>query len=495
MISIDITDTQIKLIEAAIVAGKVSVKKAAKRDLTPGCIENGSISDMHLVAGEITDILVTEKISSREAIICINSGMILYREIEIPKPKAGAETLVVENLIQSEMQLGNEYNITYSISGEVATEQGPKLKVVAAACPQKIIDIYLELSRQVGLKAKLIMVSNTCITRLVRASVAYKTLSPLLLLQIDKTFININLYDRGQVIFSRQTKIDATDYESGSDYINLAIFDNLFRTMHLLEQNEMGGQIKECYYFGHVGKEEALHATIKQLNLTAKELDFPSDLVRSRRSFEFREFANVIGSLLKVDIKNENINLLDTRAKKIKSLNMRFGLVALFAAGICAVLVFCVWLAVNLMVSSKETSLRNYQRIFDGLRYDEMNTYIREVETAISNLDRYADAVDLTGALFDFQPKMSRQIADKLVDVFFPGMAITGNFSVSGYTLSVNFFAADPTHPHQYADRLTEAGYFEDVKFTGYNTGTHNGEDGWTFNLSMRIKGGNIFES
>jgi type IV pilus assembly protein PilM len=131
-------------------------------------IENGSILDMHMVAGEITDILVTERISNRETIICINSGMILYREIEIPKPKAGTETLVVETIIQNEMQLGNEYNITYSISGEVATEEGSKLKVVAAACPQKIIDIYLELARQVGLKARLVMVSNTCITRLVR---------------------------------------------------------------------------------------------------------------------------------------------------------------------------------------------------------------------------------------------------------------------------------------------------------------------------------------
>jgi hypothetical protein len=36
MISIDITDSQIKLIEAKLVANKVSVKKAAKRDLVPG---------------------------------------------------------------------------------------------------------------------------------------------------------------------------------------------------------------------------------------------------------------------------------------------------------------------------------------------------------------------------------------------------------------------------------------------------------------------------
>jgi type IV pilus assembly protein PilM len=495
MISIDITDTQIKLIEAALVGGKVSVKKAAKRDLSPGCIENGSIIDMHLVAGEITDILVTEKISNRETIICVNSGMILYREIEIPKPKAGTETLVIETMVQNEMQLGNEYNVTYSISGEVATEEGPKLKVVAAACPQRIIDIYLELARQVGLKAKLVVVSNTCITRLVRSSDTYKKISPFLLLQIDRNFININLYDRGRVVFSRQTKIEASDYEAGSDYINLAIFDNLFRTMHLLEQHELSGQIKDCYYFGDVKNPEALAATMKQLDLKARELEFPADLVRSKRNFEFLEYANVLGSLLKVDVKTENINLLDTRSKRIKSSNMRFGLVALTAAGVCLAAVLVTWLIITLIVNGKENTLAQKTREFELLRYDEMNSYVNEIRTAINNMDRYSNAVDNAASLFDFQPKMSRQIAEKLTEEFLDGMEIIGSFNVSGYNLSVMFFTPDDTHPAAYTEALIESGYFEDIKIYGYSAREHDGRDGFSFQIAMRIKGGNIFES
>jgi len=496
MISIDITDTQIKLIEAAIVAGKVSVKKAAKRELAPGYIENGTILDMHMVAGEITDILVTEKISNREAIMCINSGMILYREIQIPKPKSGTETLVIETIIQNEMQLGNEYNITYSISGEVSTEEGPKLKVIAAACPQKIIDIYLELSRQVGLKAKLVMVSNTCITRLVRSSVTYRKISPLLLLQVDRNFININLYDRGQVIFSRQTKIDATDYEAGSDYINLAIFDNMFRTMHLLEQNELSGSIKDCYYFGDIHNKDALHATIKQLNLVAHELDFPSDLVRSRRTFEFREYANVIGSLLKVDVKNENINLLDTRAKRVKSINMRFGGVALFAAVSCAALVGAAWLAISLIVGNMENTLQRHNNEYERLRFDDMTAYLNQMNFVVANLSEYADQVDMAANLFAFQPKMTREISQRLENDFFPGMSILGSFEVSNYTLSVVFYCRDRTHPADYTERLIESGYFEDVRFYGYEAfpGDDERDEGFTFGLAMRIKGGNIFE-
>ncbi|MDR2532540.1 MAG: pilus assembly protein PilM [Oscillospiraceae bacterium] len=497
MISIDITDTQIKLLEATV-AAKISVKKAIMRDLPVGCIENGRILDMHIVAGEITDILVTEKISDREAIMCINSGMILYKEIEIPKPKSGSENFVVESIIQNEMSLGDEYNITYSISEEIVTDEGPKLKVIAAACPQNMIDIYLELSRQIGLKTKLVMVSNTCITRLVRKSSVYKNFSPLLLLQIDKNFISINLYNKGAVVFSRHTKIDASDYENSPDYINLAVFDNLFRTMHLLDQNELSGEIKEIQYFGAIKDEKALHATIKQLNLEAREFEYPSDIVKSKRNYNFIEFANVIGSLIKVDVKTENINLLNTKEKRIKTLNMRFSLVALLFAAVCAVIVLGVWATLTFITGGKERTLENLESEFLTLRYSETLASVNEKEDAIQKFGNYSDAVDTAKVLFDFQPKMTRNIAERLVAVMepFDGLEIFGPFTVTGYTTTVNFICTDDAHPAAFTEALIENGYFQNITFYGYTrVSIEETEDEFLlFTLGMRVKGGNILE-
>jgi type IV pilus assembly protein PilM len=497
MISIDITDTQIKLLEATITA-KISVKKAIIRDLPVGMIENGRILDMHIVAGEITDILVTEKITDREAIICINSGMILYKEIEIPKPKAGSEAYVVETIIQNEMSLGDEYNITYSISEEIVTDEGPKLKVIAAACPQNMIDIYLELSRQVGLKTKLVMVSNTCITRLVRKSTVYKAFSPLLLLQVDKNFININLYNNGAVVFSRHTKIDASDYENSPDYINLAIFDNLFRTMHLLDQHELSGELKEIQFFGAIKDEKALHATIKQLNLTAREFEYPSDLVKSKRNFEFLEFAGVIGSLLKVDEKTENINLLNTKEKRIKTLNMRFSLITLFCAVACAVIVLGVWATMGIIRSGKQKTLDELETQFISLRYAETQAEVNEKEAAIKNFDDYSNSVDSAKVLFDLQPKMTRNIVERLTEVMedFEGLEIIESFGVSAYTLTVEFICTDETQPAAFTEALIEAGYFENIVFYGYTrVEESDGSDEFiTFPLGLRLKGGNILE-
>ena len=508
MISIDITDTQIKLLEASL-AAKIAVKKAVIRDLPSGVIENGRILDMHVVAGEITDILHSEKITDREAIICINSGMILYREIEIPKPKSGSENFVVETIIQNEMSLGDEYNITYSISEEILTEEGPKLKVIAAACPQSMIDIYLQLSRQVGLKTKLVVVSNSCITRLVRKSSVYRAFSPLLLLQIDKNFISIHLYNKGAVVFSRHTKIDASDYENSPDYVNLAIFDNLFRTMHLLEQTGMGAEIKEIQYFGTIKDDRALHATIKQLNLEAREFEYPSDLVKSKRNFEFLEFAGVIGSLIKVDEKTENINLLNTKEKRIRSLNIRFSLIALIAAVVCAIAVGTAWGILQFMKSGKEKDLTALEQRYIALDYEGMQSRVKALEEAITKLDSYANAVDTAKALFEFQPKMTGDIAARIDRVIkngnngraFEGLFIMGSFPVDRYNLKVEFRCSDETHPWAFTQALVADGYFDEVLFYGYKRDDIIDEDGrqdpeisFTFELNMKVKGGNTLE-
>ncbi|MCL2108947.1 MAG: pilus assembly protein PilM [Oscillospiraceae bacterium] len=498
MLAIDITDNQIKLVEASVTA-KISVKSSAARDLPSGCIENGRIVDMHIVAGEITDILVTEKIKEREATICINSGMILYKEIEIPKPKAGSEAYVIESIIQQEMNLGDEYNITYIVTTEVDTEDGPKLKVIAAACPQRIIDIYLELGRQVGLKTKLVVVSNGCITRLVRTSSAYKGITPMLLMQIDRSFININLYDKGEMVFSRYTKIDASDYEHSADYVNLAVFDNIFRTMHLVEQHrpDLAGQIKEIHYFGEIKDEKGLQKALQQNDIEGKELEFPADLVRSKRNFEFVEYANVIGALLKVDPKVENLNLLHTKEGRVKTLNMQFGLVVLIMMAIALVAVLGTWGTMQYIESLKKRELADLTQRHENMQVAEVQEYVNQIETSIEHYRNYSDAVDTARVLYNFMPEMSAQILDKLEEELLPGMFIIDAFEVDEYVLSVDFFCEDDTHPATYAEILEERGYFEDVRTYGYVNTEEDDEDlpvGYTFNITMRVKGGNRFE-
>jgi hypothetical protein len=73
-----------------------------------------------------------------------------------------------------------------------------------------------------------------------------------------------------------------------------------------------------------------------------------------------------------------------------------------------------------------------------------------------------------------------------------PGMEMTGSFTVGGYSLAMSFTCRDDRHPVEFVYKLQDAGYFEDIQTFGYQ----RDDDGTiTFSLTMRIKGGNIFES
>ena len=64
MLSIDITDRQIKLVRGVHSGSKIRVQDADMRELSLGMVSNGYITDVPMVAAEINDIIKTKDIKS-----------------------------------------------------------------------------------------------------------------------------------------------------------------------------------------------------------------------------------------------------------------------------------------------------------------------------------------------------------------------------------------------------------------------------------------------
>ena len=144
MLSIDITDKQVKLVRGTLSGNKIRVLEVETRDLTIGSVSNGYITDIPMVAGEITDIIATKNIKEKEAIVCINSGSILYKDLVVPKPKKISNSAAIEAMILNTMGITKEYNISYSIVGETKDENdAPMLQILATACPQRLSLIHI----------------------------------------------------------------------------------------------------------------------------------------------------------------------------------------------------------------------------------------------------------------------------------------------------------------------------------------------------------------
>lgn len=65
MLSIDITDRQIKLVRGTSQGSKIKIDEVDFREIEKGLVSNGYIADVPLVAAEIIDMINTRAIKER----------------------------------------------------------------------------------------------------------------------------------------------------------------------------------------------------------------------------------------------------------------------------------------------------------------------------------------------------------------------------------------------------------------------------------------------
>lgn len=228
----------------------------------------------------------TRAIKEKDTIVSISSSSILYKELMLPKPRKLSNTAAIEAMIGSNMGISGDYNISYTIVGETVDEnKNPLIKVLATACPQRLVDGYVKLFTHMGLSLKAVNISNNAISRLIQNTPKMSAYMPLLLVQIDKEFLNINLYEDNVLSFSRYFKIDPLIIINAEDYVNQAIYDNLFRMFQFFQSRKDMKPIKEMMFYGEIDDFIALTTPYRASMFQCHILSAPTTIA-SRADFE-----------------------------------------------------------------------------------------------------------------------------------------------------------------------------------------------------------------
>ncbi len=522
MLSIDITDRQIKLVRGAAQGSKIKIDEVDFREIEAGLVSNGYIADVPLVAAEIIDMINTRGIKEKDTIVSISSSSILYKELMLPKPKKLSNTAAIEAMIGSNMGISSEYNISYTIVGETKDEnQNPLIKVLATACPQRLVAGYSKLFTHIGLSLKAVNISNNSISRLIQNTPKMSNYMPLLLVQIDKEFLNINLYEDNVLSFSRYFKIDASDYNNAPDYVNQAVYDNLFRMFQFFQSRKDMKPIKEMMFYGEIPDFIALTNAVSSFNVPCHILSTPTN-VASRADFEFTKFANAIGALYKVDKELEHINLLDTTAaKESKGLNTFFiGIGAAAALSVAAL--FGANLVIGMINDGIKADIDKVKAQINDAEFQARLNELSRKEGVLANFKSYKDSIANAEIIFNYMPKGTTDVYKMLREPFtaneegveqitksdikekLEGMKLVDTVSVNEYYVTAVFTCPSEEQPSQYVRALIDQGYFENITYSGYvveykddktsgaNTNTSDkGEKKVKFELSMMLKAGN----
>lgn len=312
MLSFDITDRNIRVVKGVESNSKIKISSAATLNLEEGLIVNGHVKDVPNVATLINGVLKRNRMPDKEAIVSLSSNLTIFKELTVPRVKPQDMQKQVKAQMQAELNLDDTFSVTYVIVGDADSDGGePKVKVLATACPYEIVNSYREVFKLLGISLRSVMVGCNCITKVLLADTKIRAKMPLLAVQIDSNFISINLYEQGQLSFSRFASIDPDDYGGTADYVFEAVNENIFRMLQFHRSRNTGEIIENVIFYGDTHEFVRLTDELEKLDLNTSCINVPPQ-IHGHESLEFSLYANAIGAMFKRNRETEKINLLET---------------------------------------------------------------------------------------------------------------------------------------------------------------------------------------
>ena len=193
-----------KYIKMALVkqSRKPVVLKTLLFDTPEDSVADGELRNIEAVASKIRTLIKENKINASELCISLSSPNAVIRDVKLPILKAAEIGPAVEfELSQSFPGILQ----THSISSKVYSASNMPVEGIAAFCPNKILDGYVELTRQIGIPLKVIDINANTIVKafsnFVPADQGYETL---MIVDVGYTTSQVNLISAGKLLLSRQ---------------------------------------------------------------------------------------------------------------------------------------------------------------------------------------------------------------------------------------------------------------------------------------------------
>ena len=311
MLSFDITDRSIKIISGHENGGKIKINQSASIDLVEGIIENGMVRDVPNLASKINEALKANKMSDKIAVISISSNSIIFKEMHVLKAKSAQFKTMVQNQFMQMINVSEEHAVSFTVVGDDDAEPGKErtTKVLATSCQRSIVNSFKKVFAMLGIALKDVEVSCNCINKIVMSDKYMMSRMPFLLVQIDPTFININIYEDGQLSFSRFASISPDNYDDREDYVFHAVNENIFRILQF-QRSRSDHQITNVVFYGDTSLYIRLTNSLEEIGLTASLLRV-SDNISGYERLEFALYANAIGAMFKNKKEGDSTNLLD----------------------------------------------------------------------------------------------------------------------------------------------------------------------------------------
>ena len=495
MLSFDITDRNVRVVKGVESNGKIKISSAATLNLEEGLIVNGHVRDVPNVATLINGVLKRNKMPDKEAIVSISSNLTIFKEMTVARVKGVDLQKTVKQQVQAELNLDDSFIVG---DAEEKSDTGePMVKILATACPYEIVNSYREVFKLLGISLRSVMVGCNCITKVLLADTKIRSKMPLLAVQIDNNFISLNLYEQGQLSFSRFATIDPDDYGGSADYVFEAVNENIFRMLQFHRSRNTGETIENVIFYGDTHEYVRLTDELEKLDLNTSLINVPPQ-IHGHENLEFSLYANAIGAMFKRNKDTEKINLLDTdlgsaikRASGGASRSDSAGTIPMIALILgSAVLLGGVWGVMSLINLGITSEIKDIREYIDDPQTQKQLAHREKLLGIQSSVNSYHTRMVNAHDAFFSQPVVNGEkydtiqlVLDKTADELGLKNALISTPTYSGGAFNFNVTADGSKDmaqklPSMFIDNLLDEdysdnkGYYATASYTGYNLQT-----------------------
>lgn len=481
MLSFDITDRNIRVIKGTESGGgKIRIQSSTDIKIDEGLIVNGYVKDIAQLATIINTGLKQKGIKDKEAVVSISSNLIVFRELRIPKAKASQFKTAVQMEMSKNIAVNDEQAIAYTVVGEVEEDGKTMSKVLANAVPKNVVECFRRVFSMLNISLKSVSVSCNCISRVVLSDPQIISRMPLLLVQIDPNFININVFENGQLSFSRFASISPDDYDDKNDYVFQAVNENLFR-MFQFTRSRSGENVQNVVFYGDTSEFIRLTNSLEQMDVKASLLKVPPHL-SGYENLEFSLYANAIGAMYKRPKEEETSNLLtvDTSSaapasnEKVDMTPAQIAGQMLIAALLGGLVVGGVWGAFKGLEAVNNNQIK------------DIDEYIVSKQPEIDEIDRKQGIVDklttfnakVEGAktAVSSWPKVDIEFLDIVKGVVDSLPVSNVEMSYDEGLIEISGVTKDITAPASFAQQLVALDKFDNITYEGWGEGGEGDE-------------------
>ena len=470
MLSFDITDRHIRIVRGTESRGKIRLSAASTIDLQEGLIVNGHIKDIPKLANIINDELKAHNMEDKEAVVTLSSNLVIFKELHIPKAKTSSQMLTM---------VTNQMQHTMGIAGEVEEEGVQAQKILATACPFEVVDCFRKVFSMLNISLKSVCVSCNAISRLILSDKKVSSKMPMLVVQVDPTFVSINLYENNQLSFARFASIDPLDYDNSDDYVYEAVNENIYRMVQFHKSRNPQNPIQNVVFYGDTSEYIRLTNALEGMEIATSQLSVNTSSISGYENIEALTYANAIGAMFRSNKDVDRINLLETDSSAGRSdAGSGFLLTLGGAAVLSAAVVLAITLGIGTAINNNDSKIAEIDAYING---PEVAAKLAEVDLTQSKIDKVGlYKTDLDTAIENFETKNPAQaeLINRLFDTVEGQNCIVKTLSFASGEITLTCTSDDNLAPDNAAQAIYELDEFDNIVYTGFTSSESDGTIG-----------------